>query len=133
MTQGKFETLRRKLQQEKNHSAVMNYFFNHFADHAEFVQMSEPTRNELIETALPIVLQALLGQRYVAVQNLMQLRVPSQQMLHGGFMAGGAMGAFFYFEDLDMGLVGLSGGRMRGQLLMARFQAKMFAAKTESP
>ncbi|GIV11071.1 MAG: hypothetical protein KatS3mg020_0562 [Fimbriimonadales bacterium] len=133
MTPEKFATLRKKLQQEKNHGAIMNYFFDHFADHQAFVRMSEPTRNELIETVLPIVVQALLGQRNVAVVNLLQLRVPSQQLLHGGFMAGGAMGAFFYFEDLDEGLVGLSGGRLGGQLLTARFQAKLFAPKTESP
>ncbi|MCS6919122.1 MAG: hypothetical protein NZM28_05075 [Fimbriimonadales bacterium] len=133
MTEGKFNTLRKKLQQEKNHGAVMTYFFDHFADHHAFIQMSEPTRSELIEMALPIVLQSLLGQPNVAVLNLMQLRVPSQKMLHGGFMAGGAMGAFFYFEDLDIGLVGLSGGRLRGQLLTARFQAKMFDLKSESP
>lgn len=132
MTPGKFAMLRRKLQKDRDLSKIMTYFFDHFADHQEFIQMSEPTRHEEVETILPIVVQSVFLQQRTALKNLMLLRVPDQQMLHGGFMAGGAMGSFFYFEDMDMGLVGLTGGPLGGQLVSARFRAKTLSRKNES-
>ncbi|MCS7300953.1 MAG: hypothetical protein NZ556_05295 [Fimbriimonadales bacterium] len=126
MTDSKYATLRRKLQQEKNLAKIMTYFFDHFADHQEFIRSSEKGRNEFIETVLPIVVRSVLGTRVTALVNLMQLYVPQQKMWHGSFLVGNSVGAFFYFEDLDMGLVGVSGGRLGSQLISARFQAKMF-------
>jgi hypothetical protein len=46
MTDQKFATLKRKLQQEPNHADVMHYFFDHFADHQAFIKMSEPVSDE---------------------------------------------------------------------------------------
>ncbi len=133
MTPGKFAMLRRKLQKDRDLGAIMTYFFDHFADHQEFAQMSEPTRHEEVEAILPIVVQSIFLQQRIELKNLLLLRVPDQQMLHGGFTAGGAMGSLFYFEDLDLGLVGLTGGPLGGRLVTARFRAKVLPSKTESP
>ncbi|MFN3690308.1 MAG: hypothetical protein ACK4UU_05205 [Fimbriimonadales bacterium] len=133
MTPGKFAMLRRKLQKDRDLGAIMTYFFDHFADHREFIKMSEPGRSEAVELILPVVVQSLVGLKRVAMKNVAQMRVPDQQMWHGSFMVDNAIGSFFYFEDLDMGLVGLTGGWLDGQLVTARFRAKALPLKNESP
>ena len=136
MTDQKFATLKRKLQQEPNHADVMHYFFDHFADHQAFIKMSQPVsdeqRQKAIHTMLLINLQVLLGKPNVALINPFVLAVPKHRLLHGAFLTEGmSVGAFFYFEDIDSGLVGVSGGQLGDQLLSARFTLNLLPLSTE--
>jgi hypothetical protein len=136
MTDQKFATLKRKLQQEPNHADVMRYFFDHFADHQAFIKMSQPVldeqRQKSICAVLLINLQVLLGKPNVALINPFVLAVPKHRLLHGAFLTEGmSVGAFFYFEDIDSGLVGVSGGRLGDQLLTARFTLNLLPLSTE--
>jgi len=136
MTDRKFATLKRKLQQEPNHADVMRYFFDHFADHLAFIKMSQPVldeqRQKAIHTILLVNLQLLLGKSDVALINPFILAVPKHRLLHGAFLTEGmSVGAFFYFEDIDSGLVGVSGGRLGDQLLTARFTLGLLPLSTE--
>lgn len=136
MTDKKFAVLKSKLQQEPNHADVMYYFFDHFADHQAFIKMSEPVTDEdrlkPIHTVLLLNLQVLLGKRQVALIAPLVLSVPKHRLLHGGFLTEGmSAGAFFYYEDIDMGLVGVTGGSLGSQLLSARFQLSIGAPNSE--
>jgi hypothetical protein len=136
MTDQKFATLKQKLQQEPNHADVMLYFFDHFADHQAFIKMSQPVsdeqRQKSICAVLLINLQVLLGKPNVALIDPFVLAVPKHRLLHGAFLTEGmSVGAFFYFEDIDSGLVGVSGGRLGDQLLSARFTLNLLPLSTE--
>jgi hypothetical protein len=136
MTDKKFATLKRKLQQEPNHADVMCYFFDHFADHQAFIKMSQPVLDEQRQKSICAVLlmnlQVLLGKPNVALIDPFVLAVPKHRLLHGAFLTEGmSVGAFFYFEDIDSGLVGVSGGRLGDQLLSARFTLGLLPLSTE--
>ncbi|MFN7161732.1 MAG: hypothetical protein ACK4NB_01565, partial [Fimbriimonadales bacterium] len=59
VTPGKFNMLRKKLQNDTDLNAIMNYFYDHFADHEEFVKMCEPIRHEDLESLLPTVIRGV--------------------------------------------------------------------------
>ncbi len=60
-----------------------------------------------------ITLQFTLGQPNPTLIGPRFMRVPSEKMVHGGFqLPDGGVGSFFYFEDIDLGLVGVSGGSL---------------------
>jgi hypothetical protein len=48
---------------------------------------------------------------------------PNYKLIHGACMVNGKLGAFFFFEDLDMGVLSLGGMPPDTKVLHARFQA----------
>lgn len=126
MTVQHFAELKYRLQTASSHAGVMRYFFKYFGDRPELIQKSEPHHDELLEKVLMITLQFTLNQPNPTLREPRFMRVPSEKMVHGGFqLPDGSVGSFFYFEDIDLGLVGVSGGALGPQLVTARFKVKM--------
>ncbi len=132
MTPGKFNMLRKKLQNDTDLNAIMNYFYDHFADHEEFIKMCEPTRHEDLESLLPTVIRGVFKRPRVVLRDVVLLRVPGQNMVHGGFSIDGALGFFFYFEDLDMGAIGIVGGPLGDLSVAVRFRISALITKNGS-
>src|ERR671932_627323 len=95
----KLTTLKMKLGQEKELADVMNYFFDHFGESQDFIELSEPARHEMLEAILAQTVGPLTGiKTKVVLRNFLLLHVPQYQFYHGAFMINGKLANVIYFD-----------------------------------
>lgn len=97
-------TLKDKLQSAKDFGDILRYFFDHFGDHAEFMDHGERVTLRGMQQLLEMTVGSMFSKK-VKLGGLRILHLPEYRFYHGGFVAGVGMGNFFYFEDIQMGLV----------------------------
>ena len=97
---------------------LMQSFVDDFANDPRFLKLGSSVRDPKLE----VVLGELAGQVANGVKTLDQVmlfRLPQYKFSHGAFFFGSWVGTFFYFEDIDRGLVAL--GDDSGPTHFARF------------
>jgi hypothetical protein len=97
-------TLKDKLIHATQFADVMNYFFDHFGDHPEFIALGERVEHPLLEGIMEAVTQQLFG-RPAPITHLALTRLPEHGLVHGGAKLGGKLATVLYFEDVCKGLL----------------------------
>jgi len=104
--------LKLKLISEPDFMVTMEYFFDHFAENDEFMKLGGPLpdRNHRIFEVVPRTGAELLttyGVKLgnIAIGGLRPIYVAEEQFIHGSLMLERYLIVFFYFEDLDVGLL----------------------------
>lgn len=97
-------TLKEKLQTARQLSDVCSYFFDHFGDKPEFMQLGEGTRDADLEQLLQHIAAQLAGGPAVLVATRL-VRLAEHNFIHGGVQINEKLGNVIYFEDLHMGLL----------------------------
>jgi hypothetical protein len=90
--------------------------FNAFLDIAgerTLFNLSEPAKATDIQGILEVAARQLTRDETTDIQGLRLLRIAQAGFLHGGFVAGGYMGTFFYFEKDQQGLVAFTRGMVK--------------------
>ncbi|MFN8494686.1 MAG: hypothetical protein U0350_44200 [Caldilineaceae bacterium] len=125
----KLVSLKMKLVEEKELADVMNYFFDHFGESQEFIELSQPTRHEMLEAILAQTAGPLTGSKTkVVMHNFMLLHVPQQQFYHGAFLINGKLANVIYFDDIQMGCIAIAMGS-GGRTNFVRFSAREMSHK----
>jgi hypothetical protein len=107
MNADRFKQLKQKLSQESDLSKIWLYYMDHFSDHAAFVDMGQPARNDYIEGAIREIFKKMFGTQVPSV-NLLLIHIPEYQFFHGPLQSKGRMGGVIYCEDLKIGLIAMS-------------------------
>lgn len=124
-------TLKMKMVQANDFGKVMDYFFDHFGENDQFMRLGEPTRHELLEQVLAATAKQTLRTSKVQITNGFFIHLPEQQFLHGACQLNGRLSNFFYFEDIDSGMVAIVTEPTKSETQIARFSCQM--AKDVSP
>ena len=115
-----FDKLKAKLISKTDYHDVMEYFFENFADQDEFLERGLRVEAPSMQQILTAVVGRMTGSP-VTLNDVFLIHLPEHSFIHGGFSADGAMGSFFYFEDLHAGIASLIHGG--GLTKTARFSA----------
>lgn len=112
MNLDKLVSLKMKLVAENDFSVIWEYFMDNFAENEEFLDCGHPMQDDdspipkAVATAAATALaSAGIRAKAAVVGNLIPIHIPEQQFVHGAMIMQGHLVTFFYFEDLDVGLV----------------------------
>jgi len=114
--------LKDKLVHATQFTDVINYFFDHFGEDTEFIDLGEQTRHAFLESVLAEVGYQMFGSR-VAVMDLLLTRVPGRYFIHGGGILNGRVATVLYFEDIAVGLIAVASASS-AETKLARFTGK---------
>lgn len=116
------EALKRMLVESNEFAAVWNKFMADFGDRREFMELGEPARSPLVESAVRQSVVHVLGPE-AEVTGVLLLRLPEHHFWHGAVLLPGRMGNVLYFDDLGVGLLVLVMS-MAGDNRIIRFTAR---------
>src|SRR5580704_2605070 len=102
------DTLRYKIEFGKDLSEVYAYFLDNFGEHEEFLDLSVPTHNELLEAIMGQVAGAALKTNRVVLRDLRLLLVPDHEFIHGGCFIGGRLANVIYCDDIRKGVMAIT-------------------------
>jgi len=122
------DQLKLLLVNSKDLSKIMAFFFDELMMKPGFIPAGTPCQGDQIPTQIVGVVEAIYQERFGqdprgSLQVISMLRLPQYKLIHGACMVNGKLGALFFFEDLDMGLLSLGGMPPDSEVLHARFQA----------
>jgi len=118
--------LRQKLQHPSDYEKALYYFLEEFAGDAAFNLQCEPEEALNVVGALKQVVGKTLGQPAV-LENQRIMRLAQFKFTHGNASVAGRILLFFYFEDLNTGLMAVIPG-VKGATEVARFRLTGSAA-----
>ena len=116
------DTLKDKLINSNDFSAVMHYFFDHFAENHAFMQLGKAQHSSFVETIVTETASAALGER-VVVRGLRLIRLVPQKFYHGPCFVNGRIATLFYFEDIRTGMLAIAMSDSSGEMRYARITA----------
>jgi hypothetical protein len=114
------EVLQQKLEQGKGYEQALYYFLDEFAGDARFVQQCEQEEALHLLAALGHVATTALG-KGASIEQSRVFRLPQFRFIHGNAAVSGRIVLFFYFEEVDTGLMALIPGT-KGGTEIARFR-----------
>lgn len=120
------EVLRAKLLHPTDYELALSYFLEEFAGDTAFVRQSLKYPAPHLFAVLGRVAKRVLEEA-PKVENFQALRLAEFKFVHGSAMASGRVALFFYFEELDTGLIALTPGA-KGGTEVARFRLSSYAA-----
>lgn len=123
MDLSRLEDLKEKLVNSKDLSVVGNYFFDHFGEDSDFLDLGKPERHEVLEEFIAALGHKLCGGKCV-VTNLLLIHVPDTQFIHGGCFINGRLANVIYFDDIEVGLLCLVPAKPDGQTMFSRFSVQ---------
>lgn len=90
---------------------LRNYFFDHVAENLTAIRKSVPVRdNDQIQTYFALFKGVIKGHSY-SFSHLFLLRIEDACFDHGSLqLTNGSLGAVYYYNDIDMGLMILDKG-----------------------
>jgi hypothetical protein len=129
----KVTMLKMKLVEEKELRDVMNYFFDHLGEDEAFIDLSKPTRHQMLEAIIGQTVGPMVGSKGKAVLvNFVLLHVPEHQFYHGAFLIQGRMANVIYFDDIKMGCIAVVMS-LAGKTNFIRFSAQEMPHKPATP
>jgi hypothetical protein len=123
--------LKEKLKTEQDLSQVWDFFFDNFAESDEFLDLGTPGSHPKLEAILGAVGSIVFG-REVSVRQLLVIRVPQVSLSHGTCFLSGCMTSFFYFDNLDLGMLALCRDARTHLMCLARFTSQEVDTGTDS-
>lgn len=100
----KLQTLKEKIRTTKDFDEPVHYFFDHFADHKEFINMSVETEDELLDQIILGVGQEVFKKKNITIQQKLFLTVEGYDFIHGPVIIENRMMSFVYFTDIRLGV-----------------------------
>lgn len=116
----KLQILKEKIQTTKDFDEPVHYFFDHFADHKEFIDMSVETEDELLETILLGIGQEVFKKKDIQIQQKLFLTVEGYNFIHGPVIIENRMMSFVYFPDIRLGVFSI---HLPTQIMYGRMNA----------
>ncbi len=111
--------LRERMLHPENYEQAVYYFLEEFAGDGEFVRDSDPELMPHLVAVLSRVVSQIIGRR-LELDNASVSYLCAHRFAHGNARADGRVVLFFYFEEIDTGMMMLIPG-VRGEGDMARF------------
>lgn len=103
----KLETLKDKLRNENEFSKTFQFFFDRVSRDADFMGAGKKVKYAHMKNLLKAVCEELFDET-PAITGLFVIRLRRDRFYHGSCFLNGRMTAFFYFEEIDMGMVAVT-------------------------
>jgi hypothetical protein len=100
----KLQILKEKIRTTKDFDEPVHYFFDHFADHKEFINMSIETEDELLDQIILGIGQEVFKKKNITIQQKLFLTVEGYDFIHGPVIIENRMMSFVYFTDIRLGV-----------------------------
>jgi hypothetical protein len=113
--------LREKMLHPKDYEAAVYYFLQEFAGDKDFVRASDPEKMPHLVAVLGNIISKALG-KSTKLNNVLVSYLRAHRFVHGNAQAGERIVLFFYFEEIDTGMVMLIPG-IRGEGDVIRFRS----------
>lgn len=113
--------LRERMLHPSEYEKAFAYFLDEFAGDSNFVRASAPEKMPHLVAVLGRVVSSAVGES-VALDEALVSYLREHRFVHGNGRAGGRIVIFFYFEEVDTGMLLLVPG-IRGQTEIARFKS----------
>ncbi|MEP7341229.1 MAG: hypothetical protein ABI977_26100 [Acidobacteriota bacterium] len=108
----KLDELKEKMQTVENFGEAWHFFFDHFGENLEFMQLGGPTKNKTIAKLLKETLKKIgqqhLNKSSVLISNMLVIEIPNRHFFHGPAMVDNYIASLFYFDDVKMGMISLT-------------------------
>jgi hypothetical protein len=100
----KLQTLKEKIQTTKDFDEPVHYFFDHFADHKEFINMSVETEDKILDEILIGIGRQVFKKKKITIQQKLFLTIEGYDFIHGPVIIENRMMSFVYFRDIRLGV-----------------------------
>jgi hypothetical protein len=111
--------LRERMLHPSDYEKAVHYFPEEFAGDEKFVRASDCEQMPHVVAVLTNVVSGAIG-RQLALEGVLVSYLREHRFVHGNARADGRIVLFFYFEDVDTGMVMLIPG-VRGEGDVIRF------------
>lgn len=111
--------LRERMLHPTDYEQAVSYFLEEFAGDREFIRASDPEPMPPLVAVLGHLAAQAIGQR-VELEGALVSYLREHRFVHGNAQADGRVVLFFYFQDVDTGMMMLIPG-VRGEGDVARF------------
>lgn len=128
----KLEDLKEKMQVEEDFGAIWKFFFDHFGENPEFMELGEradETMRLFLEPILESICKQLVNREVMTAQFILT-ELPDQKFYHGPCLTDAGIAVVFYFEELKMGMFSLTPGLGSGLVHYGRFSTAPVTGKT---
>ena len=121
------ETLRYKIATAKVFADVFEYFFDHFGEDMEFLDLGESADDDLLLNLLGQVGGVIFKTDKVRLDGLRLVRIADYHFIHGGMTMNGAIANVIYCDDIQQGILAVHRPRVSPPTQFVRFSAEMLA------
>ncbi len=127
--QNKIQDLKDLLINESEFQKTFKYFFDNLADHRNFLEQGKKSKAPILKKAFAKIGKEVFGTPG-QVTNLLCTYIKKYKMHHGPCLIDGKMSTFFFFEDLDMGMIGIVQGNNLDDMSYIRFTSYQIEGDT---
>jgi hypothetical protein len=122
--------LKMKMTTGTDFTAIFHFFFEHFGENPEFMKLGKKIDHPLLAQILAHVARSVFAKVSTPTRSEF-VHLPDQHLIHGFCMFDDVMASFFYFEDLDAGMVSLITPRS-ARVQIVRFSMKQMGKVSPS-
>jgi hypothetical protein len=116
--------LKTKLIESDDFSAILDYFIDNIGEQPDFRQVGAPMRNAIMEESVAQTVAHMLNQTTPKIAALVILGFPNYHFMHGTLHMSDEIAVFFFFfDDINKGMVAVCGARDDDKMMFARFSA----------
>ncbi|MDJ0835170.1 MAG: hypothetical protein QNK37_01560 [Acidobacteriota bacterium] len=87
-------------------ASVNGFFFQALAENASFLELGKPIRSPMLKNAFRKIAVQMYGR--TGLEQLLVISVPVYKLYHGSCLIAGRPATFFFFNDLDLGLMAIT-------------------------
>ncbi len=127
----KLAELKVKLVTTTDFHETFHYFFDHFGENDEFMRAGHARHNARLQEVLANCAQPILKQSVITMRNTVMVYIREHKFYHGALTINNIMANFFYFQDIDSGLMALAVAPEKGETIIARFSLHVVGAPPE--
>ena len=130
----KLEILKQKLQTGKDFNEIVDYFYTHFGENLQFMNLGTGIDHELLRTVVAEVMQNVVKPtKTVAIVMQSRFIDVDGNFIHGPVNFGDYLLSVLYFRDIDMGLVAVTQPGKSPMCLYCRFSVMPLKGKKSTP
>jgi hypothetical protein len=106
-------------------SDVWTFFLDHFGEKKEFMALGEPAGDQpFLMEVLAHVGKELFGGDEVRVSNMILVRLPEYNFIHGGGVLNTKLCNVIYFEDIAQGILAIPWSWHPSETKLIRFRGQ---------
>ena len=117
------ETLKMMVVEAEDFAEPWNYFFDHFGDHVEFLDMGKVVKAPML-TSLCKQLPEQVHGRTQPIRRKLFRHLKEHKFVHGTANYDHEIIVLFYFTDIDMGMASLSTMRESKLIRFSAYQVR---------
>ncbi len=121
--------LKLKMISATDFSEILSYFFDHLGEDKGFLNLGRGQNNTYLKQILLLAARKALNIEEIKTSELQMIHLAEFKFIHGGGFFNQYLGTYFYFEDIDAGLLALAHFPPTGRTEIVRFSCQVLDSK----